>query len=166
VLLPVLVCSTELQEKLPGDMDGLADSFERLQHSLQQAQDYVDAVVVSSFLFSRFLPRLASSCPCLLVLHTDFHCHMGDVPDCRVLTLCVPVCDMRCVQAGKRKGNVAIGRYLAETVATVPHYGRDEFERMLTDQQNDCTLVLFLSKLVQAHLALADKLGTMQLPLI
>ncbi len=48
----------------------------------------------------------------------------------------------------------------------MPHYGRDEFERMLTDQQNDCTLVLFLSKLVQAHLALADKLGTMQLPLI
>lgn len=45
-LLPC--CSTELQEKLPGDMEGLADSFERLQQSLQQAQDYVDAVVVSA----------------------------------------------------------------------------------------------------------------------
>lgn len=38
--------SRELQEQLPGDMGGLAESFERLQHSLQQAQDYVDAVVV------------------------------------------------------------------------------------------------------------------------
>ena len=36
-----------LQDKLPGDMEGLAESFERLQHSLQQAQAYVDAVVVS-----------------------------------------------------------------------------------------------------------------------
>jgi hypothetical protein len=69
-------------------------------------------------------------------------------------------------QAGKQKGNTAIGRYLAETVAAVPRFGKDEFERMLSDQQNDCTLVLFLSKLIQAHLALADKLGTMQLPLL
>lgn len=105
--------STELTEKLPGDMESLADSFERLQQSLQQAQNYVDDVV-----------------------------------------------------AGKRKGNTAIGRYLAETVAAVPHFGRDEFDRMFADQQNDCTLVLFLSKLIQAHLALADKLGTMQLPLV
>ena len=42
----MLCCSTELQAKLPGDMDGLGETFERLQHSLQQAQDYVDAVVV------------------------------------------------------------------------------------------------------------------------
>ena len=48
----------------------------------------------------------------------------------------------------------------------MPHFTPEEFEKMLGDQQNDCTLVLFLSKLIQAHLALADKLGTMQLPLI
>lgn len=40
-------CSASPQDKLPGDMEGLAESFERLQHSLQQAQAYVDAVVVS-----------------------------------------------------------------------------------------------------------------------
>lgn len=39
--------TSELADRLPGDMEGLAESFERLQHSLQQAQDYVDAVVVS-----------------------------------------------------------------------------------------------------------------------
>lgn len=70
------------------------------------------------------------------------------------------------VQAGKRKGNTMVGRYLAEAVAAVPHFTREDFDKMLADQQNDCTLVLFLSKLIQAHLALADKLGTMQLPLL
>jgi len=39
--------SSELAEALPGDMEGLGESFERLQQSLQEAQDYVDAVVVS-----------------------------------------------------------------------------------------------------------------------
>ena len=70
------------------------------------------------------------------------------------------------LQAGRRPANSVIGRYLAETVSAVPHFSAEEFEKMLGDQQNDCTLVLFLSKLIQAHLALADKLGTMQLPLI
>ena len=70
------------------------------------------------------------------------------------------------VQAGKVAGNTAVGRFLAESVAAVPHLTPDDFERMLSDQHNDCTLVLFLSKLIQAHLALADRLGTMQLPLL
>ena len=70
------------------------------------------------------------------------------------------------LQAGKQKGNTAVGRYLAETVAAVPHFTKADFERMAADQSNDCMLVLFLSKLIQAHLALADKLGTMQLPLL
>jgi len=69
-------------------------------------------------------------------------------------------------QAGKQKGNTVVGRHLAEAVAAVPHFTREDFDKMLADQQNDCTLVLFLSKLIQAHLALADKLGTMQLPLL
>lgn len=123
-------------------------------------------------------------------------------------------------QAGKQKGSTAVGRHLADAVAAVPHFTKADFEKMLADQQNDCTLVrgraqrrhpaagsavgcvssqcqdnlchavaygkgtraplvnarpllhrpalqvLFLSKLIQAHLALADKLGTMQLPLL
>lgn len=36
---------------LAGDMEGLGESFERLQQSLQQAQEYVDAVVVSGAAF-------------------------------------------------------------------------------------------------------------------
>ena len=132
-------------------------------------------------------------------------------------------------------------RYLAETVASVPHFAPDDFEKLLTDNQNDgesslaaggqphhamaahsgaasgataaaprsdsaccpgmlaglagtpaatgpcpvsapallpatppptsslrhaVTLVMFLSHLIRAHIALADKLGTMQLPLL
>eukprot|EP00887_Chlorella_sp_A99_P002571 scaffold6.g2571.t1 len=105
--------TAELSEALPGDQEGLADSFGRLQQSLEAARAYVDAVV-----------------------------------------------------AGKRKGSVAVGRHLAETVASVPHYAPEDFERMLADNQNDVTLVTFLSHLIRAHIALADKLGTMQLPLL
>ena len=84
----------------------------------------------------------------------------------RPLPLPSPLPSRLPVQAGRRPANSVIGRYLAEAVSAVPHFTPEEFEKMLGDQQNDCTLVLFLSKLIQAHLALADKLGTMQLPLI
>lgn len=43
-------------------MEGLAESFERLQHSLQQAQAYVDAVVVSGEEGRPGLLRLAGGC--------------------------------------------------------------------------------------------------------
>jgi len=71
----VLRCAEEV-DKIPDDMESLVASFDRLEVSLQQAQDYVAAVV-----------------------------------------------------AGKRKGSVAVGRYLAETIASVPHFGKEEFER-------------------------------------
>lgn len=147
-------CSTELQDKLPSDMESLAESFSRLQQSLQQAQAYVDDVVVSCL-------RLCAAVWQDLGPSAAWHKphKPRDVPN-RDPPL------SPAAQAGKRKGSTAIGRYLAETVAAVPLFSRDDFERMLADQQNDCTLVLFLSKLIQAHLALADKLGTMQLPLL
>lgn len=44
-------------------------------------------------------------------------------------------------QAGKQKGNTAVGRHLADAVAAVPHFTKADFEKMLADQQNDCTLV-------------------------
>ena len=39
--------SAESTEKLPSEMEGLHSSIERLQHSLEAAKAYVDAVVVS-----------------------------------------------------------------------------------------------------------------------
>lgn len=100
-------------EKIPDDMEGLVATFDRLQRSLQQAEEYVADVV-----------------------------------------------------SGKQQGSVAVGRYLAETIASVPHFSREEFERLMEDNMNDVLLVMYLSNLIRTHIALADKLGTMQLPLI
>ncbi|KAL6779880.1 EIF3F [Auxenochlorella protothecoides x Auxenochlorella symbiontica] len=70
------------------------------------------------------------------------------------------------VVAGKTPGNVAVGRALADAVAAVPRFPAHEFEEALSSSQNDVLLTLYFSNLIRAHVALADKLGTMQLPLI
>ncbi len=36
-------------------------------------------------------------------------------------------------QDGKTKGSVSIGRFLSDTVASVPHFTKDDFERLLAD---------------------------------
>ena len=71
-----------------------------------------------------------------------------------------------CMQSGRRPADVGVGRQLADAVAGVPHMARPEFEAMLTDAAQDGMLVMYLSNLVRAHLALADKLGTAALPLL
>ena len=60
----VCCCSTELVDRVPSDMEGLAESFERLQHSLQHAQEYVDDVVVG------WVPVQSACCGVLAVLYT------------------------------------------------------------------------------------------------
>lgn len=44
---PPPLARAEECDKIPDDMEGLAASFDRLQQSLAQAKEYVDAVVVS-----------------------------------------------------------------------------------------------------------------------
>lgn len=70
------------------------------------------------------------------------------------------------VLEGRQKGSVSIGRYLAETVATIPHFSTEELTKLLQDSQNDLLLTSYLAGLIRAHISLADKLGTMQLPLL
>lgn len=70
------------------------------------------------------------------------------------------------VVEGRREAKVSIGRYLAETVASVPHFSNEELTRLLQDSQNDVLLTSYLAGLIRAHISLADKLGTMQLPLL
>ena len=70
------------------------------------------------------------------------------------------------VQAGKRPADISLGRYLADTVTGIPRFEAEEFENMLTDSTQDSLLVMYLSNLVRAHLALADRLGTSTLPLL
>lgn len=64
------------------------------------------------------------------------------------------------------QNNVAVGRALSEAVAAVPHFSAEEFQRLVKDNQNDVVLTLYLGNLIKAHISLADRLGTMQLPLL
>ena len=70
------------------------------------------------------------------------------------------------MQEGRRKGDVALGRYLADTVTGIPRFGAAEMEEVLLNSAQDSMLVMYLSNLVRAHLALADRLGTASLPLL
>jgi len=70
------------------------------------------------------------------------------------------------VVEGRCDANVSVGRQLAETVATVPHFSPSDLSKLVQDSQNDVLLTSYLASLIRAHIALADKLGTMQLPLL
>ena len=70
------------------------------------------------------------------------------------------------LQARKRKGDVSVGRYLADTVASVPFMSKEELEQMYTDSTQDALLVMYLANLTRAHIALADRLSTAALPLL
>jgi translation initiation factor 3 subunit F len=70
------------------------------------------------------------------------------------------------VVEGRRSANVAVGRQLAEAMAAIPRFVPEELAKLVRDNQNDVLLTAYLAGLVKAHIALADKLGTMQLPLL
>ena len=70
------------------------------------------------------------------------------------------------VVEGRRPPSTAVGRQMAEAVAAVPHFTEDELAKLVRDNQNDILLTAYLAGLVKAHIALADKLQTMQLPLL
>lgn len=70
------------------------------------------------------------------------------------------------LQNGKQKGDIQVGRYLADTCAAVPYIRKEDFEQLLQDNTQDALLVMYLSNLVKAHVALADKLGTAALPIL
>lgn len=70
------------------------------------------------------------------------------------------------VVSGKIPGNPAIGRYLADSVAMVPHFSKADFERLYNESVQDMMTVTYLSNLLRAHVALAEKLGTAALPIM
>lgn len=81
-----------------------------------------------------------------------------------VLSPCACVC--LCVQAGRREGDAAIGRYLADTLAVVPHLEVSAFERMFNEGVQDDLLLSYFAHLVRSQVALAERLGTQALPLL
>jgi hypothetical protein len=69
-------------------------------------------------------------------------------------------------QEGRRKGDPAVGRYIADTLAVVPRFSKLEFERLFSESMQDALMVTYLSNLLRAQIALAEKLGTSQLPIM
>lgn len=70
------------------------------------------------------------------------------------------------VVAGRREGDAAIGRYLADTLAVVPHLEVSDFERMFNEGVQDDLLLSYFAHLVRSQVALAERLGTQALPLL
>ena len=67
---------------------------------------------------------------------------------------------------GSIEGDVAVGRQLAEAISAVPRLSEDSLKKLVRNSQNDIMITSYLADLVRAHVALSDKLGTMQLPLM
>ncbi len=75
-------------------------------------------------------------------------------------------CPLCCSQEGRRKGDPAVGRYIADTLTAVPRFSKAEFERLFSESTQDVLMVTYLSHLLRAQVALAEKLGTSQLPIM
>jgi len=54
-------------------------------------------------------------------------------------------------QEGRQAGDVAIGRYLADTMAVVPRFSRTEFEHMFNESVQDSVMVSYLANLMRAQ---------------
>uniref|UniRef100_A0A7S1THB6 MPN domain-containing protein n=1 Tax=Compsopogon caeruleus TaxID=31354 RepID=A0A7S1THB6_9RHOD len=62
------------------------------------------------------------------------------------------------VVAGDVAGDPKLGRFLSETLARVPKVNVQEFEKLLGDNMRDLLMIIYLSKLSQAQLSLAEEL--------
>lgn len=62
------------------------------------------------------------------------------------------------VVTGREDGDPRVGRYLADTLAAVPHLDKDEFERLFNERMQELLLVLYLANLVKAQICMGDKL--------
>ncbi len=70
------------------------------------------------------------------------------------MCVCVCVCLRVCVcllQAGRKAGDPALGRYIADTLSAVPRLGRGELERMFNDNVQDSLMVSYLANLLRAQ---------------
>lgn len=70
------------------------------------------------------------------------------------------------VTEGRSKGDPVIGRYLADILSVVPHFSKPDFERLFNESVTDVMMVSYLSNLLRTQIALAEKLGTNQIPLM
>mmetsp|Transcript_48662 Transcript_48662/g.90299 ORF Transcript_48662/g.90299 Transcript_48662/m.90299 type:complete len:91 (+) Transcript_48662:3-275(+) len=65
------------------------------------------------------------------------------------------------VVAGKVAADVSIGRMIAETLAAVPRIDAEAFHKIFHTSLQDLLMVVYLSNLTRAQLALAEKIKTL-----
>lgn len=59
-----------------------------------------------------------------------------------------------------------VARDLAAAAAAVPHLAEADLKALLAREQRDLLVAVYFADLVKTHLAIADKLGTLQMPLL
>lgn len=69
------------------------------------------------------------------------------------------------VVEGRVEGNKEVGRYLADSMSSIPHIDAEEFESLFNDSVQDVLLVSYLASLTRTQLALATTLTTVALPI-
>ncbi|KAJ3287309.1 hypothetical protein HDU79_005818, partial [Rhizoclosmatium sp. JEL0117] len=60
--------------------------------------------------------------------------------------------------SGEIPANDAIGRYLLDTVSSVPLIQSTDFEKMFNNHLQDLLMVVYLSNLTRTQLAIAQRL--------
>ncbi|KAJ3414833.1 hypothetical protein HDV05_005990 [Chytridiales sp. JEL 0842] len=62
------------------------------------------------------------------------------------------------VQSGKIEANNAIGRFLMDTISSVPRIDAADFEKMFNNHLQDLLMIIYLSNLTRTQLAIAQRL--------
>ncbi|KAG9138792.1 hypothetical protein Leryth_007438 [Lithospermum erythrorhizon] len=101
------ILKTTTVDKIPGDLEGMEASMERLLALIDDVSKYVDDVV-----------------------------------------------------EGRVAPDNSIGRYISETVASLPKLAPQAFDKLVNDSLQDQLLLLYLSSLTRTQLSLAEKLNT------
>lgn len=112
---PVDILKTTAVDKIPSDLDGMEASMERLLALIDDVYKYVDNVVVRSCWFS--------------------------FPTSPTFDLIIDVMICFSFQEGNIAPDNNIGRYIADTLASVPKLSPTAFDKLVNDSlqvRNDC----------------------------
>jgi translation initiation factor 3 subunit F len=64
-------------------------------------------------------------------------------------------------KAGSEKQNNAIGRFLMDTISSVPRIDAEEFENTFSSHLNDLLMVVYLANLTRTQLQISQRLQSL-----
>jgi len=67
----------------------------------------------------------------------------------------------KAMASGGKDGDPEVGRAVANALATIPHMDSAAFEKLFNSNVQDLLMVIYLSNLTKAQLALADKMNSL-----